>query len=67
MAQGKTEWAHKCMLYAGKVLAAAAIDMINDPDKLAKAQEEHRETLPAEGYVNPIPPHIQPPVPEYEQ
>lgn len=61
VAQGKTEWAHKCMLYVSKVIAGAAIDLVNDPQKLAKAQQEHRDTLPEGGYVCPIPKDVKPP------
>lgn len=61
--QGKTDWAHKCLVFAGKVLAGAAIDLINDPEKLALAQKEHMETMPEEGYTSPIPADVFPPKP----
>lgn len=53
--QGKAPLAHKGMLYAAKVLAGAAIDLINDPDKLAAAQAEWAAALADEPYVCPIP------------
>lgn len=61
VAQGKSAWAHKCLLFAGKVLAGAAIDLINDPETLARMKKEHQDTLPEEGYVCPIPPDVKPP------
>ena len=59
--QGKTDWVHKCLVFAGKVLAGTAIDLINDPEKLAKAKEEHDETMPEGGYESPIPADVFPP------
>ena len=61
VAQGKSEWVHKCMLFAGKVLAGAAIDLLCDPEKLEKAKQEHMDTMPEGGYVCPIPEDVQPP------
>lgn len=50
VAQGKNGAAHKGMLYAGKVLAGAAIDLIENPELVREAKEEHRlRTLP-DGY-----------------
>ena len=44
---------HKALLEAGKVLACAAIDLMRDPEVLAKAKEEFKERT-AGGYVCPI-------------
>ena len=46
---GKTSLAHKALNCAGKVIASAAIELINDPALLQKAKDEH-----ADGYVCPI-------------
>ena len=54
-AQGKCPAAHKAMLFAGKVLAAAAIDLINDPETLAQAQAELKESMGGNPYFCPIP------------
>lgn len=54
-AQGKCGLAHKGMLFAGKVLAGAAIDLLNDPEKLALAKEEHAELTGHKPFVSPIP------------
>lgn len=50
---GKSSIAHKGMLCAGKVLAATAIDLIENPELLAQAQEEFKKKS-AGGYVCPI-------------
>ena len=56
---GKSSLAHKGMLYAGKVLAGAVIDLLNDPDTLAAAKAEY-EKRSASGYVCPIEPDAVP-------
>ena len=61
VAQGKSDWVHKCLLFAGKVLAGTAIDLLNDPEKLEKAKQEHLDTMPEGGYVCPIPAGVKPP------
>ena len=50
----RTEIGHKAAVHAGKVLAAAAIDLMERPDILAKAREEFKLRT-AEGYTCPIP------------
>ena len=56
---GKTELAHKALRCAGKVIASAAIELINDPELLKKARDEHAERS-ADGYVCPIEPDAVP-------
>ncbi len=51
---GKTEIGHQAALHAGKVLAAAAIDLFNDPKLLEAARAEFEERT-EEGYTCPIP------------
>ena len=53
VACGKGSAAHKGMLLAGKVLAATAIDLLEDPALLQEARAEFRERS-APGYVCPI-------------
>lgn len=51
---GRTSIGHKAALHAGKVLAAAAIDLLEAPELLEAAKAElQRQT--AEGYTCPIP------------
>lgn len=59
IAQGVTDYARQRMLYASKVMAGAAIDLLEDPALLQAAKEEYRRTHP-EGYVCPIPEGVMP-------
>lgn len=51
---GRTDIGRGAALHAGKVLAAAAIDLYEDPELLAAAKAEF-ERQTAEGYTCPIP------------
>ena len=55
----RTSIGHKAAVHAGKVLAAAAIDLFTTPELLTKARQEF-ETRTAEGYTCPIPPDAVP-------
>ena len=59
VAIGATSIGDKGLLLAGKVLAAAAIDLLSDPVLLSAARAEF-EKKTAEGYVCPIPPDAVP-------
>ena len=59
VAAGKSSVAHKGMLTAGKVLAAAAIDIIDNPDILKPIREEF-EIRTKDGFVSPIPDGAKP-------
>lgn len=61
-AQGKGSIAHKHMLFAGKVLAGAAIDLLNDPDTVAKARAEYDQQLGRKPFVSPLPKEVLPPL-----
>ena len=51
----KTPLAHKATVHAGKVLCAAAIDLLTQPELLAQAKAEFQKRT-AGGYTCPIPP-----------
>lgn len=59
VACGKSAMAHKGMLYAAKVLASTAIDLLTDEKLLAAAKAEFSERT-ASGYVCPIEPDAVP-------
>lgn len=59
VAQGKSHYAQEAMLYAGKALAGTAIRLMEDPQRLAQAKEEHRAQTVG-GYVSPLPDDLQP-------
>ena len=61
-AQGKAPAAHKGLVYAAKVMAGTAIDIITDEIILQNAKTVHAEHLRAAPYTCPIPPEIRPPV-----
>ena len=52
--------AHKGVLKAGKVMAASVIDLLNCPEIIEKAKEEHNKRLGGGKYVCPIPAGIKP-------
>ena len=60
VAMGKNSIAHKGMLYAGKVIAATAIDFIENPQMVEEAKKEHMERLNHKPYVSPIPKDVFP-------
>ncbi len=59
VAAGKTSVAHKGMLHAGKVLAAAVIDIIDDPALLESARAEFAGRTKA-GFLSLIPDGAKP-------
>ena len=60
---GKTSIGHKAALCAGKVLCAAAVDLLEQPELLQAAHREHGERT-ADGYTCPIPPDAVPTIPD---
>ena len=60
---GGTDLGRKAAVHAGKVLAAAAIDLLTDPALLEAAKAEFRKQT-AEGYICPIPEDAVPVVPD---
>ncbi len=60
VSQGKSSIAHKSLIYAGQVLAATAIDLINNTEKIEEAKEELKIRLGNNKYVCPIPKDVKP-------
>ena len=60
---GKTSIGHKAALCAGKVLCAAAVDLLEQPELLQAARREYEERT-ADGYTCPIPSDAVPTVPD---
>ncbi len=63
-AQGKSDIAHKGMLYAAKVLAAAAVDLFENVSLIEAAKEEFRNRVGVEGYRPLLPKDARPQLPE---
>ena len=47
-------------VYAAKVLAAAAVELLTNSALLEEAKAEHRKRVGKDGYVPPIPEGIRP-------
>lgn len=60
VACGKSDIAHKGLIYAGKVLAMTALDMLETPQLLDNAKAEYIQRLGGETYHCPIPADVQP-------
>lgn len=58
-AQCKTDYARDMTIYAAKVLACGAVELMENPELLASAKAEHK-TRVGEGYVPPIPKDVKP-------
>lgn len=59
--QGKVPAAHKGLAHAAKVMAAAAAQLIGDPELPAQARAEQTERTAATPYELPFPPGVVPP------
>ena len=64
VAVGKTPMAHKGMLYAGKVMGAALIDLFDEPALVEKAKEEHNRRMGGKKFVSAIPKDVKPRIPK---
>ncbi len=60
VAQGKSSIAHKGMIFAGKVMAATAIDLYESPETVEAAKKELDSRLGGGKYEAPIPAGIKP-------
>ena len=61
VSQGAMPIAHKGMLQAGKVIAATAIEVMENPEILEQAKAEQQERLDGETYLSLIPDQQEPP------
>ena len=57
--QSKSSYGKRSMLYAGKAVAGTILRLLNDPEAVQKAQQEHKERI-GEGYVCPLPDGLEP-------
>ena len=64
VAQGKSNVAHKGLIYASKVMALTAVSFLNDPEKVKKAKEELLVNRGTTEYICPIPDHVAPEIPK---
>jgi aminobenzoyl-glutamate utilization protein B len=59
-AQGQTPAAHKGMVHTAKVMAATAVDVLQNPTLLEAAKADHQARTQRHPYVCPIPPDLKP-------
>lgn len=59
VAQGKSSYAHKGMLFAGRVIALTAMCLLQSPELIEQAKEEHKMAIDGETYI-PIPANVMP-------
>lgn len=60
VSQGKTPLAYKMMLFAAKAMAATAAGLMEQPEILRKAKQEHQARVGTDGYRCPIPKDVRP-------
>lgn len=60
VAQGKSAQAHKGLLYAAKIMAGAAVDLLQSPELVQQARDEHARRMGGVKYVCPIPAGVKP-------
>ncbi|NKC28919.1 amidohydrolase [Ochrobactrum ciceri] len=61
-AQGKMPAAHKGMVYAAKVMAGTALDVLQNEKILSDAKADHKARTAKTPYTCPIPPEVNPPL-----
>jgi aminobenzoyl-glutamate utilization protein B len=57
---GASSIAHKAMLHAGKVMAATAVEVVENPHIIEEARAELQEYLRDDAYMCPIPAGVRP-------
>ncbi len=58
--QGRSSYAHRMTAYAAKVLAAGAVELLQNSPLLEQAKKEFRQKVAPRGYVPPIPKDVFP-------
>jgi len=67
VAQGAVGLGHKSLIYAAKIMAATAIDLLTNEEVVTKAKKEHEQRIGNKKYKTPIPPEIKPPLDIWEK
>ncbi len=67
VAQGRTGLGHKSLVFAAKIMAASAIDLLTKPELLERAWEEHRDRTKGREYRSPLPEGAKPPLDMWEK
>jgi aminobenzoyl-glutamate utilization protein B len=53
---------HKSLVFASKVMAGTAVELVTKPDLLKEIKDEHSERMTGKKYVCPIPKDVKPPL-----
>ena len=67
VAQSGVGLGHKSAIFAAKVMAATAIDLLTNQQIIAKAKEEHKRRIGGKRYKSPVPPGHKPPIDIWEK
>jgi aminobenzoyl-glutamate utilization protein B len=67
VAGGAYSTGHKSLLFASKVLAASALEMLQSDELREKAWEEHDERTRGKEYATPLPEGLEPPLDMWEK
>jgi len=67
VAQNGVGIGHKSLIFASKVMAATAIDLLTNESVLNRAREEHKQRIRKKKYKSPIPPDRKPPLDVWEK
>lgn len=67
VAQSGVELGHISLIFAAKVMAATAIDLLTNKEALNKARKEHGQRIRNKKYKSPIPPEHKPPLNVWEK
>jgi len=67
VAQNGVGLGHTSLIFAAKVMAATAIDLLTSEDALNKAKKEHKQRIGNKKYRSPIPPDHKPPLDVWEK
>jgi len=62
VAQNAVGIGHKSLIFAAKVMAATALDLLTNRGALNNSREEHRQRIGNKKYKSPIPPDNKPPL-----
>jgi len=62
VACSRVEIGHKSLLFAAKVIATTALDLMTKPEVLAKVRKEFEESTKNRRYVSPLPKESKPPL-----
>jgi len=67
VAQSRVGLGHESLIFAAKVMAATAIDLLTNENTLNKAKEEYRQRIGNKRYKSPLPPEHKPPLNVWEK